>query len=237
MVCSLVARYAKGMLERTTSSGGNITQGKTSLFSSSLEGKFNIERGLSSFGNHLAPRIFPGFERTPSMMLMPPPPPPPRYGSCPSEPSQFAVTTHPSSTQPRALSDSSFLLDKRVDASDVVRATFPILKRPSERIELTSDNELMLPGSDIPLSRRLRAGSYDERQTTRVKFAPGIVDNSEMRTGEDDWRVRPRSASCSNSNDSINSGRLPEKKKMVNKKVCWAQKCFHSLAAGNIFLS
>ncbi len=30
-----------------------------------------------------------------------------------------------------------------------------------------------------------------------------------------------------------NDGRLPEKKKMVNKKVCWAQKCFHSLAAGN----
>lgn len=199
LVCSLVARYAKGILERTSNSGGCITQGKgSSLLSSSLDGKFNIERGLSHFDNHQALRLFPRIERTnPSMTLMPPPPP--RYGSCPSEPSQLTVTTHPSS-QPRALSDSSsILLDKCVDAS-VGRKTYPILRRPREQMELDSDHELMLPGSDLSFSRRLRAGSYDERQTTRVKFDPGIVDHCDMQTGEDDWRGRPRSASCSNSN-------------------------------------
>jgi len=89
LVCSLMARYAKSMLDRSSK---NSAQGKNtaaslsllssaaSLLSSSSDGKFNVERGLANF-NHQARVSSPverpnlGPKRTSSMILMPPTPP------------------------------------------------------------------------------------------------------------------------------------------------------------------
>ncbi len=222
LVCSLVARYAKGMLDRTSNSGAS-SQGKSnivaSLLSSSFDGKFNIERGLANFANQARITLI---ERTPSMTLMPPPPPP-RFGSCPSAytsslpnksfecssvPSppmhssvaaDAAVMTYPSraSAEVHSRSSDPSLPGKSVDTS--IRVSFPTLRRSRERIEPTDDG-LIVPGliadATSATSRRQRAGSYDERQT-RVKFAPAIIAESELcnfdyQGGEDGRVSRPR---------------------------------------------
>ena len=217
LVCSLVARYAKGALDRT-SNGGTSSQGKSniaaSLLSSSLDGKFNVERGLVNLANQARPTPI---ERTTSMTLMPPPPP--RYGSCPSTSTSSlsnesfacsmrssladdaAVMTYPSRASAEVYSWSSdpSSLGKSVDTS--VSVSFPILRRSRERREPT-DDELIVPGPNIAAatsatSRRQRAGSYDERKT-RVKFAPAIIAvskscNFDDRDGEGRRVPRPRS--------------------------------------------
>ncbi|KAL7433132.1 hypothetical protein ACHAXH_006546, partial [Discostella pseudostelligera] len=76
LVCSLMARYAKTMMERTAAinHNNNSSQSKNdSILSSSLDGKVNTnENGLANFATH-PPHHHP--KRTPSMTLMPPPPP------------------------------------------------------------------------------------------------------------------------------------------------------------------
>jgi hypothetical protein len=102
LICSLVARRARGMMDRTTNTvGGGVIRGKdASVPSSYHDARFGVEGGSADPYSHAydrapAPRVTPSFERTPSMTLMPPPPP--RYGSCPS-----------ASTTSRLLSNESF---------------------------------------------------------------------------------------------------------------------------------
>ena len=223
LVCSLVARYARGMLDRT-SNIGTSSQVKSnivaSLLSSSLDGKFNVERDLVNFANQA--RITP-IERTSSMTLMPPPPP--RYGSCPlASTSSLSNESFGCSMRSSLAADAAVMTNpSRASAevyswsSDPSSLGFPILSRPREIIEPT-DDELIVPGPNITAatpatSRRERAGSYDERKN-RVKFSPSISAISESCNfddrGGEDRRVprprsrlgnstRPRSASCSNS--------------------------------------
>ena len=194
LICSLVARYAKGMLDsrpRSSSiSGGSSSAGSSSGISSLLvsasllDGKlFNIERrqGLSDLGS-TPPR--PTIERTPSMTLMPPPPP--RFGSCPA--STTTGTTN----------------------SILRRSSFTTLDDNTELIVLPNSGvgDLHNNNKDRNNCPRLRAGSYDERQSRRVKFAPGITMNMLQQTekyDDDPQCLRPRSASCSNSSSSSSS--------------------------------
>lgn len=180
LICSLVARYAKGMLDNRPSSSisSSGSGGISSLLVSAslLDGKFNIEqRGLSDLGTPIRPTI----ERTPSMTLMPPPPP--RFGSCP---------TSTTSTTNSILRRSSFAtLDDNTE----------LIVLPDSGIGDLHDNN-----KDIS---RLRAGSYDERQSRRVKFSHGITMNLLQQTDkyDDPRNIRPRSASCSNSSSSSSS--------------------------------
>ena len=78
LVCSLMARYAKNMMERTAaaihSNNNNSPQPKNdnSMITSSSHGQVNNtdENGLANFATHPQHP-----KRTPSMTLMPPPPP------------------------------------------------------------------------------------------------------------------------------------------------------------------
>lgn len=188
LICSLVARYAKGMLDNRPGSsiGSRSSSGISSLLVSAslLDGKFNIERrGLSDLGK---PPPRPTIERTPSMTHMPPPPP--RFGSCP--------TSTTSTTTNSILRQSSFTtLDDNTD--------FIVL--PDSGVGNLHNNN-----KD---RSRLRAGSYDERQSRRVKFAPGIAMNMLQQTADkydDPQNIRPRSASCSNSSSSSSSSSSSE---------------------------
>ena len=182
LICSLVARYAKGMLDSRPSGGSG---GISSLLVSAslLDGKFDIERrGSSSDSGTPPPR--PTIERTPSMTLMPPPPP--RFGSsCPTSTSTSTLMTS---------------------------TTNSILRRssPPDGDDVGGHD---LDNNNNKDRNRLRAGSYDERQSRRVKFAPGMTMNIMLQQqqqqrqqtvdGYDDPRcIRPRSASCSNSSSS-----------------------------------
>lgn len=225
LVCSLMSRYAKSMMDRTKAS----SQGKSnvasllsaaSFLSSSAEGKFSVERSLANFTeqSRLSPTLKHPAKRSLSMTLMPPPPPRSRnssnesFGSPPSPSTlmQSRIVTVAAITDPRTLAQNRLsdpsLLGKSVDS---VTVPFPILKQSSRKIEVT-DEEL---GVVIPSPTRQRAGSYDERKS-RVKFAPNIITSKQYYFNEQeeqsDNTTRPRSASCSNmghndSNASLSS--------------------------------
>ena len=209
LVCSLMARYAKNMLDRTN---GTSSQGKSnvaSLLSSSLEGKFNVERGMTSnFSLQGSTSPAEGPKRTPSGILMPPPPP--RSNSLPvptsipnSTSNESFFGSPPNPTQlanpfvSASTSCSPSMLGKSIDSN--VSVPFPILKHPQ-----TGDGEeLVVPG---PVTTRQRSVSYDERKT-RVKFSPNLITTKQYYIDEPGYeepsekimnKARPRSASCSN---------------------------------------
>lgn len=202
LVCSLMARYAKSMMDRSnktssSSSQGMMNNGIATLLSSSAEGKFNVDAHLSPSTKY--PR------RTPSMTLMPPPPPRSRAVSTSSPPIEMNTSNesfgsppkhsqlmHCSKiasvtaaiTDPRSSASDPSLLGKSVDS---VRVPFPILKHPGsssrEQACSISEEELVIPGrpatnpttNSTTIRQRQRAESYDERKSRSVKFAPNII--------------------------------------------------------------
>ncbi|KAL3822936.1 hypothetical protein ACHAXA_011651 [Cyclostephanos tholiformis] len=179
LVCSLVARYAKGMMDRTSNSGGGgggAIQGKNkavaSLISSSFDAKFNVGKGLADSSADRARKT--PFERTPSMTLMPPPPP--RYGSCPSASTTSSFLSnesfecsHVSSSRPMHsnISTGAAVTTRPFRASDEdcrTRSSDPSLLsksvdssisasfpilRRSEERVESADDELIVPGPNI----------------------------------------------------------------------------------------
>jgi hypothetical protein len=214
LICSLVARRARGVMDQTASAiGCSFVRGKDASVPSSyrdtrlgVEGELPLADHSRASDEASAPRVTPFFERTPSMTLMPPPPP--RYGSCPSSSTTLRLLSNESFDNsrfvppPRSIQSSDdATLSRSVDSS--IGGTFPILRRPPpmrERLIEPADDELIVPGPNVVRdasstpSRRQRSESYDERQT-RVKFAPVIVDGCESRAldergaGEDRGRL------------------------------------------------
>jgi len=220
-----MARYAKSMMDRTKHCSPGKNHVSSLLSTSSMDGKFNVEKGLTA--------NFP--KRTPSMALMPPPPPRCRSirASSPNKinfanesfeiplnPSfpktaTAADITDPYSSAKSSLSDPS-LLGQSADTT--VRVPFPILRHASREVEAV-DVELIVPGLTTASIPRQRAESYDERQT-HVKFAPTIIkqyyfddeqeeEESSVSMPQRSWNTRPRSASlgCNNGNITPSSGR------------------------------
>lgn len=230
LVCSLMARYAKSMMDRTKHGSSPGKNHVSSLLStSSMDGKFNVEKGLTA--------NFP--RRTPSMALMPPPPPRCRsvHASSPNKTNfaneSFEIPHNPSFpktatvadiTDPYSSAKSSFtdpsLLGKSVDSS--VRVPFPILRHTSREAEAV-DVELIVPGLTTACIPRQRAESYDERHTQYVKFAPTIIkqyyfddeqkeEEPSVSMPQRSGNTRPRSASlgCNNGNMKPSSARRCE---------------------------
>ena len=139
------------------------------------------------------------------MTLMPPPPP--RYGSCPT-------TTTPITTLDSILRRPSVERNTKLLATTLLDDNTELSVLPDCSGDLDKDRNNINVSSSSNFGR-LRAGSYDERQTRRVKFAPGIIMNNitpllqhpQQQTEEYDDRrcIRPRSASCSNSSSESNS--------------------------------
>jgi len=212
LVCSLMARYAKNMMDRSCKGSSQGKNNVASLLSSSADGKFNVERGMANFANQSPPSPDEGPRRTLSGYLMPPPPPRSRsalsssaFNSCSSNESFFV--SQPTPSRQKMLSKTIIcnpsLLGKSVDSN--VKVPFPALKRRA--IEVQPENEeLVVPGPIIASCiQRQRAGSYDEHRT-RVKFAPTVIastkyyfdEQGEEQSEQSMNKVRPRSASCSN---------------------------------------
>lgn len=226
LVCSLMARYAKSVMDRTNKNC--ISQGKNnhvaSLRSSSPDGKFNVGKGLATFPEkETVVSTVKNPKRTPSMTLMPPPPP--RCRSTPASPTvelglaQASSGTPPSPSQFDAIAAMSHvsdpsLLSKSVDSN--VRIPFPIL-RHSRKVVEAADDEMVVPGPvHATFARRQRAESYDEQKTHVVKFAPTIITSKQyysdghneeqpMPPSQNGNNARPRSVSlgCNNSNVTL----------------------------------
>lgn len=219
LVCSLMARYAKSMVDRAKPKNTGTFQRK-SLLSSSLDGKFNVEKGLDSFNKsqvNSSPTIP---RRTPSMTLMPPPPP--RCRSIPSSSAtaiNMANESFPSPPDPSQFDSHNrgdpSLLGKRVDSK--VRIPFPILRNASRKVVTVAGEVMVVPVDPAATTtRRKRTGSYDEWQTRVVKFAPSIITGKQYYLDEPNEEelpasqgdryspTRPRSASvgCNENNAS-----------------------------------
>ncbi|KAL9187110.1 hypothetical protein ACHAXT_010830 [Thalassiosira profunda] len=192
LVCSLMARYAKSVADRTHGKASSSSPSDVaSLLSRSAEGKFAfccpaVEGGASgNQGNNQ------GMPRRTSFQLMPPPPRrrPHPQASLPNESFGFGSPPNPS-----ALSDLS-RLGRSVDSS--VRVPFPALHRGHE--PMGEEEELVIPGLTTSPVRR-RAGSCDERDA-RGAAPPALVgsDRAEPNEREDaagSSPGRPRAASC-----------------------------------------
>jgi len=216
LVCSLMARHAKSMMDRTKngSQGKNQCQVTSLLSNSPIDPKFNVEKELASFPQ----------QRSPSMTLMPPPPPRSRsilasatiltnfanssFENPPSPSPKAATVAAVADPYSPATSDPS-LLSKSVDSS--VKVPFPILRHTSRKVE-AADDELVVPGHAAARLRRQRAESYDERKN-RVKFAPSLISNQyyfDEKQGEEEQlstppRRRSASVGCQDGNTTQHS--------------------------------
>lgn len=237
LVCSLMARYAKTMMDRSTAGKNNNAAAANLLCQlKATDAKFSVERGLSNNFNDLSHQeanvctpVVDGSpslglpKRSSSMILMPPPPP--RFGSAPTRSSTF---------KKKCLANESFgaypsLLGRSVDST--VRVPFPILRHPSPNRgagRTINHHGLVVPGLTTATSspRRRRAESYDERKRS-VNFAPTVITSEQYyRNDQEDGQLlssllaptdenrqvtRPRSASCSNmgSNNDGNNATMP----------------------------
>lgn len=224
LVCSLMARYAKNVMDKSKQKN-NVASLLAANLSSSTDAKFNVKK--CQF-----------LERTPSMTLMPPPPPRrlnnssstnmehqanASFGSPPttSQLMHSRIAAVASVTDPRQESNGCdpSLLGKSVDSS--CQVPFPTLRRRDPRpASRALDEGLIIPGtssmriSTSSVLRRPRSESYDERESRNsVKFAPSMTTSmkyysDEMVEEEPQYVVptspsRPRSASCGNVGNSV----------------------------------
>lgn len=202
LVCSLMARYAKSMMEKTATNNNNTntSQSKNDMFHSSSDGKVDTdENGLLPFSTH---HRYP--RRTTSMTLMPPPP-------------------------PRRLSHLQQTDGSKANNHRNIGITIPILWNSSSGSTLLEDDRsLVIPcpeTSNNTNNLRQRAVSYDERQSVKIdgvlppntsggsgrcykdmqedeelQLCDATVPTSSSRGYEYNFvnGTRPRSASCSN---------------------------------------
>jgi len=201
LVCSLMARYAKGMLDRTnkrsTSPKKNTTAVAISL-SSSFDARFKMERGSAKCDKIQAgviSSLSPIKNRTPSMTLMPPPPPRSRSSRHNSSiPSPSTIETSlanecfpcpppsPSRFDSAASTSSNPYASIRSRCGTASNAT-PMGKSVDANIRIPFPilrNGPAAATATTHLRHRQRAESYDERlQTPVVKFAPAIVTSEQ----------------------------------------------------------
>lgn len=178
LVCSLMARYAKSVADRTHGKAGASPSDVASILSSSAEGKFAV-----------CPSVEGGsIPRRTSFQLMPPPP-----RRRPHPPASLPNESFGSPPNPSALSDLS-RLGRSVDSS--VRVPFPTLHRGHE--PMGEEEELVIPGLTTAPARR-RAGSSDERDA-RGAAPPALVGGGQVEPSEREDAAgspgRPRAASC-----------------------------------------
>lgn len=207
LVCSLMARYAKGMLDRTnkrSSSPKNTTTAVAMSLSSSFDGRFKLDRGSAKCDKiqaRVKSSLSPIKNRTPSMTLMPPPPPRSRSsrhnGSIPSLSTieiSLANECFPCPPPPSpSRFDSAAAISSNPYASIKSRSgttsnATPMGKSVDTNIRIPFPILRNGPSAAIAtthLRHRQRAESYDERLQTRVvKFAPAIVTSEQYYSNE-----------------------------------------------------
>lgn len=196
LVCSLMARYAKNMVDRHRSPGrGNnaaslLADALSSSLGSSTGAKFNVEKDFAktSFPTQEARSTGvrkPSFERTPSAQLMPPPPP--RHSSvlpsnpgngdismsnenwdCPPTPSILMYSKTGKVAAVTNPKSKEILSDAAMLGKSVDSSVvpFPILRKSTK--EGSFADKLVVPAPQ----GRVRAESYDER---KVKFSTTVT--------------------------------------------------------------
>lgn len=188
LVCSLMARYAKSMMEKTaTNNNNNNLPSKNDMLHSSSDGKVDTdENGLLHLSTH---HRYP--RRTTSMTLMPPPP-------------------------PRRLSHLHQTNGSKANDHRNIGVTIPILWNSSSGSTLLEDDRSLVIPCNNNNNLRQRAVSYDERQNVKVDgVLPPTTSGGSGRCYQDVQEdeptsssrgyeynfvsgTRPRSASCSN---------------------------------------
>lgn len=210
LVCSLMARYARSMMERTaaishdnnnnlcsqlkigpstataTTTAATTT---TTITSSIMDGKvITDENGLVNFATHHP--FHP--KRTPSMTLMPPPPP--------------RRLSH------LLLPNGSKIMNDRNDSGVTIPMIWPSSSLVSSLGSIVEDDGLLVV--PCPSNLRQRAVSYDERQSVEfdgvlppTTSTATIPSSSSSRGHKYNFanNSRPRSASCSNLNMGCNN--------------------------------
>lgn len=233
LVCSLMARYAKTMVDRHRSQGVGRSSNAASLLTDALSSsfgstsaKFNVEKDFASFSTQEVddtPRTNrvqkPCLGRSPSAQLMPPPPPRCNSNESIGSPPTQSLLMHSRAVKIAAITDPEteeslsdpVMLGKSVDSS-VPMAPFSILKKSSKEGPLVEDLV-------VPAPRRVRAESYDERKV--VKFATTVSSRHYYPAPQQEHFIvpnplankntgRPRSASF----DTVNHKVLPSPSSM-----------------------
>lgn len=247
LVCSLMARYAKTMVDRHRSQGVGRSSNAASLLTDALSSsfgstsaKFNVEKDFASFSTQEVDDTTrttqvqkPCLGRSPSAQLMPPPPPRPSTAdlnvcnsneSIGSPPTQ-SLLMHSRAVKIAAITDPEseeslsdpVMLGKSVDSS-VPMAPFSILKKSSKEGPLVEDLV-------VPAPRRVRAESYDERKV--VKFATTVSSRHYYPAPQQEHFIVPNPLADNNTGRPRSASC-----DTVNQKVLTSPSSMHSINEG-----
>lgn len=192
LVCSLMARYAKGVMDKGKggqgSGGGSGRNGVTSLLCNSTDGKFKVERELANFpvvvdrgaatrcvaiptaassAASSSPISIPIPRRTPSMTLMPPPPP--RLQS--SSPVETNMSNESFDGTPPTHSSSQFMDPKLASVASALTNLSTPVKRSSCSMMRDDDDD------DNDPSLQHHGNSADNSSSTAVRIPFPILRN------------------------------------------------------------
>ena len=249
LVCSLMARYAKTMVDRHRSQGVGRSSNAASLLTDALSSsfgstsaKFNVEKDFASFSTQEVddtPRTTtrvqkPCLGRSPSAQLMPPPPPrlsTADLNACNSNENIGSPPTQSSLMHSRAVKIAAITDPESEESlsdpvmlgksvdSSVPMAPFSILKKSS------SKEGPLVEDLVVPAPRRVRAESYDERKV--VKFATTVSSRHYYPVPQQEHFIVPNPLA------DKNTGRPRSAScDTVNQKVLPSPSSMHSIVEG-----